>query len=143
MPEGDTLWRVANRLSPVLSGRRVTALRLATPALTSEVRRHHVEGSTVLAVEARGKHLLVRFSTGVAMDKLLQWLTPRRWDPARPERVGYDVVDLVTYMKETAATAQPFADRKALEKARSDAWRCTHKFECRARLSANSDAARE
>ena len=67
MPEGDTLWRVANRLSPVLSGRRVTALRLATPALTSEARRHRVKGSTVLAVEARGKHLLVRFSTGVAL----------------------------------------------------------------------------
>jgi endonuclease-8 len=67
VPEGDTLWRVANRLSPVLAGRRVTALRLGTPALTSAARRHRVEGSTVLAVEARGKHLLVRFSTGVAL----------------------------------------------------------------------------
>jgi endonuclease VIII len=67
MPEGDTLWRVANRLSPVLTGRRVTGLRLATPALTSEARSHRVEGSTIVAVEARGKHLLVRFSTGVAL----------------------------------------------------------------------------
>jgi endonuclease-8 len=67
VPEGDTLWRVANRLSPALAGRRVTALRLATPALSSEARRHRLEGSTVVAVEARGKHLLVRFSTGVAL----------------------------------------------------------------------------
>jgi endonuclease-8 len=67
VPEGDTLWRVANRLSPALAGRRVIALRLATPALASEARRHRVEGSTVIAVEARGKHLLVRFSTGVAL----------------------------------------------------------------------------
>jgi peptidoglycan/xylan/chitin deacetylase (PgdA/CDA1 family) len=68
----------------------------------------------------------IRFSTGVAMEKLLQWLALRRWDPAVPERVGYEVVDLVTYMKETAAAPQPFADRKALEKARSDAWRKAH-----------------
>ncbi|HET6900413.1 MAG TPA: DNA-formamidopyrimidine glycosylase family protein, partial [Vicinamibacteria bacterium] len=67
MPEGDTLWRVANRLSPVLSGRRVTGLRLITPALAAEARRHRVEGSTIRGVEARGKHLLVRFSTGVAL----------------------------------------------------------------------------
>ena len=67
MPEGDTLWRVANRLSPVLAGRRVTGLRLATPALSAEARRHRVEGSTIRGVEARGKHLLVRFSTGVAL----------------------------------------------------------------------------
>ena len=32
--------------SPVLAGRRVTALRLAAPALASEARRHRVEGST-------------------------------------------------------------------------------------------------
>jgi endonuclease-8 len=67
MPEGDTLWRVANRLSPVLTGRRVTGLRLATAALVSEARRHRVEGSTIRGVEARGKHLLIRFSTGVAL----------------------------------------------------------------------------
>ena len=68
----------------------------------------------------------IRFSTGVAMDKLLQWLATRKWDPTQPERVGYEVVDLVTYMKATAASPQPFADRKALEKARSDAWRKAH-----------------
>jgi endonuclease VIII len=67
VPEGDTLWRVANRLSPVLTGRRVTGLRLATPGLVAAARRHRVEGSTIRGVEARGKHLLVRFSTGVAL----------------------------------------------------------------------------
>jgi endonuclease-8 len=67
VPEGDTLWRIANRLSPALVGRRVTALRLASPALASEARRNRVEGSTIVAVEARGKHLLVRFSTGIAL----------------------------------------------------------------------------
>ena len=67
MPEGDTLWRIANRLRPVLAGRRVTAVRLTSPALAAAARRHRVAGSTIDAVEARGKHLLVRFSTGVAL----------------------------------------------------------------------------
>jgi endonuclease-8 len=67
VPEGDTLWRVASRLSPALVGRRVTAIRLSAAPLVSEARRYRIEGSEVLAVEARGKHLLVRFSSGVAL----------------------------------------------------------------------------
>jgi endonuclease VIII len=67
VPEGDTLWRIANRLSPVLVGRRVTSFRVTSPALASAARRYRVEGSTIAGVEARGKHLLIRFSTGVAL----------------------------------------------------------------------------
>jgi endonuclease-8 len=67
VPEGDTLWRVAGRLSPALVGRHVSSLRLTSSALASAARRHHVAGSTIVGVEARGKHLLVRFSTGVAL----------------------------------------------------------------------------
>jgi endonuclease-8 len=99
MPEGDTLWRVAGRLSPVLSGRRVTGLRLGTPALAAQARRHRVEGSTILAVEPRGKHLLVRFSTGVALHTHLgmagSWHLYRagsRWrQPAHLARVVIEV----------------------------------------------------
>ena len=67
MPEGDTLWRTAARLQPALAGRVVTAFRAHSPTLAAAGRRHRVEGSTVTGVEARGKHLLVRFSTGVAL----------------------------------------------------------------------------
>ena len=67
MPEGDTLWRIAARLSPALVGRTVSSFRAASPALVSTARHHRVRGSTIIAVEARGKHLLVRFSTGVAL----------------------------------------------------------------------------
>jgi endonuclease VIII len=67
VPEGDTLWRIAARLGPALTGRRVTGLRAHAPALAAAARRFHVEGSTITAVEARGKHLLVRFSSGVAL----------------------------------------------------------------------------
>ena len=67
MPEGDTLWRVANRLSPVLS--RPPRDRAAPRHSRAHVRGATPSrgGSTVVAVEARGKHLLVRFSTGVAL----------------------------------------------------------------------------
>jgi len=122
VPEGDTLWRVANRLAPVLTGRRVTSLRLATPALLSEARRHRVEGSTIRGVEARGKHLLVRFSTGVALHTHLgmtgSWHLYRagsRWQqPAHLARVVLEaegvvavcfvprVVELVAHADEAA-----------------------------------------
>lgn len=96
MPEGDTLWRIASRLSPVLVGRRVTGLR--APALAAAVRRHRIEGSTILAVEARGKHLLIRFSTGAALHTHLgmtgSWHLYRkgsRW--RQPEHLARVVVE--------------------------------------------------
>jgi endonuclease-8 len=127
VPEGDTVWRIANRLSPVLSGRRVTGLRLTTPALTSEARRHRVEGSTIRSVEARGKHLLVRFSTGVALHTHLgmtgSWHLYRagsRWQqPAHLARVVLEaagvvavcfvprVVELVAEADESAHSSLP------------------------------------
>jgi peptidoglycan/xylan/chitin deacetylase (PgdA/CDA1 family) len=79
----------------------------------------YAEGGVVLLHD-------IRFSTGMAMEKLLQWLALHRFDPARPEKIGFEIVDLVTYLKETAAAPQPFADRKALEKARSYEWRKAH-----------------
>ena len=62
----------------------------------------------------------IRWSTVKALPKLLDWLHARRFDPARPERVGFEVVDLVQYLRETAARPQPYADRAALEHARGE-----------------------
>lgn len=60
MPEGDTLHRTADGLRPYLVGRRVVAARARAPgpAVWSLV------GTTVVAVEAVGKNLLVRFDDG-------------------------------------------------------------------------------
>jgi peptidoglycan/xylan/chitin deacetylase (PgdA/CDA1 family) len=69
----------------------------------------------------------VRWSSVRVLGRLLEWLSARRWDPQRPARAGYDVVDLITYLKETAARPQPYADRAALEHARAEAWRRTHR----------------
>ena len=61
MPEGDTLARTAAALRPVLVGRPVLAARARIPGPRIE----RVVGATVTAVEAVGKHLLVRFVNGL------------------------------------------------------------------------------
>jgi endonuclease VIII len=63
MPEGDTIWRTAARLHELLAGRVVTRFTTAAPDVAAAARRHGVVGATVDAVEARGKHLLLRFAT--------------------------------------------------------------------------------
>jgi endonuclease-8 len=67
VPEGDTIFRTASRMHGALAGRTVTAFRSRLPGLAMAARRYRVQGSVVTAVEARGKHLLVRFSTGAAL----------------------------------------------------------------------------
>ena len=67
MPEGDTILRAARRMNDALAGRTVTAFRSRLPALAAEARRRRVEGGLITAVEARGKHLLLRFASGVAL----------------------------------------------------------------------------
>lgn len=62
MPEGDTIHRVADRLRPALVGGRVERLEAAR-AVGPRPRA----GAVVTAVEARGKHLLIRFDDGVCL----------------------------------------------------------------------------
>ncbi|MDQ6919262.1 MAG: hypothetical protein M3Z98_07880 [Candidatus Dormibacteraeota bacterium] len=59
MPEGDTIWRTANALRPRLTGKRLTEV--------SPERFRSLEGATVTAVEANGKHLLIRFDSGLVL----------------------------------------------------------------------------
>jgi endonuclease VIII len=56
VPEGDTIWRTAAGLRAALEGRSVVAAR--PQAL------ERLQGTTLLAVEPVGKHLLMRFSDG-------------------------------------------------------------------------------
>lgn len=62
----------------------------------------------------------VRKSSVHVLERLLDWLALRRWDPKHPKRVGYEVVDLPTYLKAVAADPLPFETRDELEKARAD-----------------------
>lgn len=53
------------------------------------------------------------------LQKLLEHMRDRRWNPSHPERTGYDIVDLPQYLRETAAAPQPFESREELEKTRA------------------------
>lgn len=68
----------------------------------------------------------VRRSTVGTLARLLEWLKARRYDPARPSRPGFVLVDWVTYTRETAAHPQTYSDRAALESARAADWRKLH-----------------
>ena len=65
MPEGDTLHRTADGLRPYLVGRPVTAARSGGPGAVPQTAR--LVGSTVTAVEAIGKNLLIRFDNGLEL----------------------------------------------------------------------------
>jgi endonuclease VIII len=59
LPEGDTIWRTANALRPRLVGKRLLEV--------SPEPFHRLEGATVTAVETNGKHLLIRFDSGLVL----------------------------------------------------------------------------
>ena len=65
MPEGDTLARTAAGLRPHLVGREVLAARAAGPGALPRVER--LAGARVESVESRGKHLLIRFDSGLEL----------------------------------------------------------------------------
>jgi endonuclease VIII len=67
MPEGDTIWRSARVLHAALAEKTVLAFDSALPAVAAAARRFGVVGQGIEAVEARGKHLLVRFTRGVVL----------------------------------------------------------------------------
>jgi endonuclease-8 len=97
VPEGDTIHRTAARLRPALTGRRL--VRFEAPRVP---RPHPPPGTVVDAVEARGKHLLIRFSTGEVLETHLRmtgsWHLYRpgaRWaKPAQRARAVLEVEGL-------------------------------------------------
>ena len=84
MPEGDTIHRVANRLRPALVGQPL--VRLDAPRA---VGKRPAPGTTITAVDAVGKHLLVRFADGAVLRTHLRmtgswhlYATGQRWQRA-------------------------------------------------------------
>ncbi len=63
MPEGDTLRRTADGLRPFIVGRRVVAASARQPGPRAEL----LVGTTIDAVEAVGKNLIVRFDAGLEL----------------------------------------------------------------------------
>jgi endonuclease VIII len=62
MPEGDTIHRTAATLRTVLEGRELQ--RFEAPRVRG---RAPAAGSRIEAIEARGKHLLIRFGDGAVL----------------------------------------------------------------------------
>ena len=85
MPEGDTVWRTADRLHRALAGALVTRVELRWPSAPLV----DLSGTRTTEVLARGKHLLHRFDTGVTLHTHLrmegQWRVEH--PGARTERV--------------------------------------------------------
>ncbi len=63
MPEGDTIFRLAARLRPVLVGNTITAIQ----STVTQIRERHLVGSSVQDVSSRGKNLLMSFSSGLTL----------------------------------------------------------------------------
>jgi endonuclease-8 len=59
MPEGDTIFRTATTLRQWMLGRAITAARSTAPIPVAAL-----VGDTVATIEARAKHLLIRFESG-------------------------------------------------------------------------------
>lgn len=87
MPEGDTIFRAARTLHSVLAGRTVTRFESPRAGVERLAARLHVVGGTVERVEARGKHLLMRFSGGAVLHTHMRmhgsWHVYRRTSPWR------------------------------------------------------------
>lgn len=64
MPEGDTLYRAANRLQPLVGE---SATRVAGSARAMQAWGRRLSGRTIEYVESRGKHLLIGFAGDLAV----------------------------------------------------------------------------
>ena len=66
MPEGDTIYRTAEALRRALLGKTITRFESRLPTLRQAGAATPLAGRTVSSVEARGKHLLIRFGDPAA-----------------------------------------------------------------------------
>jgi endonuclease-8 len=72
VPEGDTIHYAANRIRPVLEGHVPDELRTPHRRFARDRWPERLAGREVRAVEARGKHLLLRFEGGLAIHSHLR-----------------------------------------------------------------------
>ncbi len=83
MPEGDTVWRTADRLHRALSGAPITLSDFRFP----EIATADLRGAVTTEVVSHGKHLLHRVDSGLTVHSHLkmegQWRVERVADTAR------------------------------------------------------------
>ncbi len=72
MPEGDTIHYAANRIRPVLQGHVPDELVTPHPRFRRDRWAERLEGRAVKSVDARGKHLFLRFEGGMTIHSHLR-----------------------------------------------------------------------
>lgn len=96
MPEGDTIFRAARTLHRALAGQVVTSFGTALAHLAVVHENTPITGRTVELVEARGKHLLMRFSGGLTLRTHMRmsgsWHIYRPGEPWQRARASARVV---------------------------------------------------
>lgn len=83
MPEGDTIYKIASALRPHLEGREIVRARGAARG----PRLDGLTGSTLTDIQPMGKHLIMRFSNGLALHTHLRMTGSwHRYAPGMPWR---------------------------------------------------------
>src|SRR5919202_923139 len=72
MPEGDTIHRAANRIGAALVGSEICSIETPQPRHELDRWPERLAGRAVRAVDARGKHLFVRFDGGLTLHSHLR-----------------------------------------------------------------------
>ena len=72
MPEGDTIHYAANRIRPVLEGHVPDEIRTPHRRFARDRWPERLQGRGVRAVDARGKHLMIRFEGGLTIHSHLR-----------------------------------------------------------------------
>jgi endonuclease-8 len=96
MPEGDTIYRAAQTLTRAIGGKIIRRARSPLPALAEGA--ESLAGRSVEAVEAHGKHLLIRFDDGRALHSHMRmtgsWHIYRPGEAwQKPERAARFVIE--------------------------------------------------
>ena len=97
MPEGDSVYRFAAKLRPVLEGQAILAARSHGPGPAPQVQR--IVGATCTAVRSQGKNMLISFDNGLVLRGHLRmngtWHVYRPGEPWRiPEREARLVLEV-------------------------------------------------
>jgi endonuclease-8 len=67
MPEGDTIFRSARALNKALAGKTITHFHSELARLAVQAENAELIGQELTVVSAQGKHLLMRFASGVTL----------------------------------------------------------------------------
>src|SRR3954468_18785986 len=72
MPEGDTIHRAAHRVGEALVGRQIVSIETPQPRHAHDRWPERLDGRGVRAVDARGKHLFIRFDGDLTLHSHLR-----------------------------------------------------------------------